>query len=520
MSVRRNVAYLVITLVLVFGAFLATILGNHEPVLGLDLQGGTSVVLSPVGKFKQDTLDVAIDIIRNRVDTFGTLEPEISRQGSDIVIDLPGVKDRDKAIALVGKTAELRFRPVISPVPSLAQQEKAIASTTTTTTPAGATPSTTTPQPTTAEAKAAILACDDAKVQTLIEIPTTSRGSDVRNACVVLPQKPGGKDATRYYLGKAGLTGKGTVDTAKAEFVSGQGWTVKMDLTGSGSSKWDALAQQQFHKQVAIVLDGLVQSAPTIQPNDQSFTSFGGTAVISGSFTQDEAENLAKLIRFGALPVTLKQVNVENVSPTLGNDQLHAGILAGIIGLALVAIYMLVFYRLLGLVVIAGILLSGMALYSLIAWVLPDLLNITIVLSLAGVTGIIVSVGVTVDSYIVYFERMKDELRAGATVRSCVDRSFTRSFRTIVAADLVSLIGAVVLYVLAIGSVRGFALFLAISTILDLFVAYFFMHPVVSLMARRSRLVKMKGIGLEAGLDAPHHEPAAPSERPKAGVSS
>jgi len=119
------------------------------------------------------------------------------------------------------------------------------------------------------------------------------------------------------------------------------------------------------------------------------------------------------------------------------------------------------------------------------------------------VTGIIVSVGITVDSYIVYFERMKDELRAGATVRSCVDRSFTRAFRTIVAADLVSLIGALVLYVLAIGSVRGFALFLMISTILDLFVAYFFMHPLVSIMARRSSLVSMPGVGIAAGLDAP-----------------
>jgi preprotein translocase subunit SecD len=501
MNVRRNVIFLVVTLVVVVGTFLYTVQAGHEPVLGLDLQGGTSVVLSPVGKYKQDTLDVAIDIIRNRVDTFGTLEPEITRQGSDIVIDLPGVKDRDKAIALVGKTAELRFRPVIQSLPSEAAQAKAAS--TTTTTAAGATTTTTTPPPSEAETKAAVAACDDAKLATAQEIPTTGRAGDKRNVCVVLPDKPGGKNATRYYLGKAALTGKGTVDTAKAEFQPGQGWTVKMDLTDSGSSKWDALAQQQFHKQVAIVLDGLVQSAPTIQPSDAAFTSFGGTAVISGNFTQDEADNLAKLIRFGALPVTLKQVNVENVSPTLGNDQLHAGILAGIIGLALVALYMLVFYRLLGLVVIAGIALSGMALYTLIAWILPEVLGITIVLSLAGVTGIIVSVGVTVDSYVVYYERMKDEVRAGATVRSCVDRSFTRSFRTIVAADLVSLIGAVVLYALAIGSVRGFALFLAISTILDLFVAYFFMHPLVSLLARREHLVRMKGVGIAAGLDAP-----------------
>jgi preprotein translocase subunit SecD len=273
-----------------------------------------------------------------------------------------------------------------------------------------------------------------------------------------------------------------------------------MDLTDSGSAKWDQLAQEQFHKQVAITLDSIVQSAPTIQPNDPSFTSFGGTAVISGSFDQGEAEDLAKLINYGALPVQLKKISVENVSPTLGQDQLDAGIIAGIIGLALVALYMLFYYRLLGLVVIAGLALSGAALYVVIVYLGE---SIGLALTLAGVTGIIVSVGITVDSYIVYFERLKDEVRGGSTVRACVDRAFTRSFRTILAADLVSLIGAAVLYWLAIGSVRGFALFLGISTILDLLVAYFFMHPIVSLMARNPELVRMRGVGIAAGLDAP-----------------
>src|SRR5207249_709759 len=189
--------------------------------------------------------------------------------------------------------------------------------------------------------------------------------------------------------------------------------------------------------------------------------------------------------------------------PTLGDDQLAAGIAAGVLGLALVAVYMLFYYRLLGLVVIAGVALSGAALYSLIAWVLPEIFEVTIVLSLAGVTGVIVSVGITVDSYIVYYERLKDEVRAGASIRSCVDRAFSRSFRTILAADLVSLIGAVVLYLLAIGSVRGFALFLGLSTVLDLLVAYFFMHPLVSLMSRNPELVRMRGVGIAAGLDAP-----------------
>ena len=498
---RRNITFLIITLVLIGGTFLATLASGNAPVLGLDLQGGVSVVLSPVGKFKPEALDVAVDIIRTRVDGLGVAEPEISRQGNDIVVDLPGVKDRAKAERLVGQTAELRFRPVIGAnLASEAAQAKA--ATTTTTTAPGATTATTAPPATDAEAKAAIASCDNAKVGALTTIPTTSRVGDQRDVCVVLPDKPGGKNAPRYYLGKAGLTGK-AVSSAKSEFISGQGWTVKMNLTDKGSSQWDALAQQQFHKQVAIVLDGLVQSAPQIQPSDAAFTSFGGTAVISGHFTGGEAGDLAKLINYGALPVQLKKVNVENVSPTLGQDQLDAGIAAGIIGLVLVALYMLVFYRLLGLVVIVGILLSGMALYSLITWILPELFGIQIVLTLAGVTGIIVSVGVTVDSYIVYYERMKDEVRGGATVRSCVDRSFTRAFRTIVAADLVSLIGAVVLYVLAIGSVRGFALFLGISTILDLLVAYFFMHPLVSIMARRPKLVTMPGVGIAAALDSP-----------------
>ena len=533
---RRNVIFLVGSVVIVVGALIATLASGSTPVLGLDLRGGVSVVLSPVGNYKPEALDVAIDVIRNRVDSLGALEPEISRQGNDIVVDLPGVKDRCKAQRIIGQTAELRFRPVlIAGLPPV----KAPA-TTTTTAPAGATTTTTTEPPTTTTiepppttttaptnqgaataadecgsagagntavsskneaANAAVASCDPNQVAALEKIPTTSREDDKRKACVVLPDKPGGPKASRYYLGPAGLTGK-VVSSAKAEFISSQGWTVKMDLTDAGSSKWDKLANEQFHKQVAITLDSIVQSAPQIQPDQQAFSSFDGTAVISGSFSESDAKDLAKLITYGALPVRLKQISVENVSPSLGQDQLDAGIAAGLLGLALVALYMLFYYRLLGLVVIAGLALSGAALYALISWVLPELFGIQIVLTLAGVTGIIVSVGITVDSYIVYYERLKDEVRAGSSVRACVDRAFTRSFRTILAADLVSLIGAVVLYVLAIGSVRGFALYLGLSTILDLFVAYFFMHPLVSIMARNPELVRMRGVGIAAGLDA------------------
>jgi preprotein translocase subunit SecD len=186
------------------------------------------------------------------------------------------------------------------------------------------------------------------------------------------------------------------------------------------------------------------------------------------------------------------------VSPTLGNDQLRAGIAAGLIGLALVALYMLLYYRLLGLVVVLGLGLTAAAMYSLVCYLGA---TIGLTLTIAGVTGLIVSVGVTVDSYVVYFERLKDEVRTGKTVRSSVDRGFTRSWRTILAADIVSLIGAATLYWLAIGSVRGFALFLGLSTLVDMIVAYFFMHPLVSILARRRALVRAPKVGIAAGLD-------------------
>ena len=282
-----------------------------------------------------------------------------------------------------------------------------------------------------------------------------------------------------------------------------------VDLTDKGSAQWDTLAQQQFHQQVAIVLDGIVQSAPTIQPDDSAFTSFGGTAEISGSFTGGEASDLAKLINYGvaagAAQEGERRERVADAGP--GPARTPASRPASSASL-LVAIYMLVFYRLLGVVVIAGHRRERRPAVRAHhvgrrRWVIGALGGSgKPVLTLAGVTGIIVSVGITVDSYVVYYERMKDELRAGATVRSCVDRSFTRSFRTIVAADLVSLIGAGVLFFLAIGSVKGFAFYLGLSTILDLFVAYFFMHPLVSLMARRPELVRMPGVGIAAGLDA------------------
>ena len=506
MTTRRLRAKLFGFLAVVAVLVIATLLSGNAPLLGLDLQGGISVVLEPVGKVKPGSLDVAVDIIRSRVDSLGVAEPEISRQGGNIVVDLPGVDNRDKARRLVGQTAELRFRPVLAILPP----EGAKVTTPTTTAPAdGSTTATTLPAED-AAAQVVIASCDTTAIGALTKIPTTTRIDDVRDKCVVLPLRAtaDNKNPGRLLLGPTELTGK-EVDKAKREFRQGQGYAVAMNLTGDGLDKFNALAARSFGQtsprdQVAIALDGIVQSNPAFQtPN------FDGAVQISGNFTSTEASDLAKLINYGSLPVQLQELTVQNVSPTLGKDQLRAGIIAGIVGLVLVSLYMLVYYRILGLVVISGILLSGALLMVVVtSFVGEGILGFLggsgrPVLTLAGVTGLIVSIGVTVDSYVGYCERLKDEVRSGRTVRTSADRGFTRSFRTIVAADLVSFLGAAILFLVAVGSVRGFAFFLGLSTLLDLVISYFYMHPLVSLMSRRTMLVRTKPFGIAAGLDAP-----------------
>jgi preprotein translocase subunit SecD len=477
--VRKYWAYLLGSVAVVVIALAATLIVGNEPVLGLDLQGGISVRLFPAGNFSSSSLDTAKNIIDRRVNGLGVSDAEVTREGNNIVIDLPGVKDRDKAKRLVGRTAELNFRPVLAELPAEAK---------------GAPPADD-------ATKAAVAACDPSAIPNPQALPNTAAAEDKPDTCVVLPGRKQEQRAVRYFLGPAALTGKDT-SGAKSRFIQGQGYGVDLSLKDSGRTRFNQLAQESFPKQppqnsVAIVLDGVVQSAPRFnEPN------FPGDVTISGSFTQGESGDLANILQYGALPVKFdeKQQTVESVSPTLGSDQLKSGIAAGLVGLALVAIYMLLFYRLLGVVVLLGLFLSAGATYALVAYLSNSGFNLT--LTLAGVTGLIVSVGITVDSYVVYFERLKDEVRSGKTVRSSVDRGFSRAFRTILAADLVSLIGAGALYVLASGSVKGFAFFLGVSTILDLLVSYFFMHPLVVILARRRQLVRVPVVGIASGLDA------------------
>jgi preprotein translocase subunit SecD len=502
---RKHVVRLVLSILVVLVPLGIVVATDTSPELGLDLQGGISVVLAPVKTAKADALEKAVEIIRNRVDALGVAEPDVSQQGENIVIDLPGVENQDRARELVGTTAELRFRPVLQTIPP----EGAI--TTPTTAPGATTTSgpggvTTTAGGTTNTTKQGGVVSGQAATTTTAPAttPTTTPAAepicpaktstvDDPKAIVVLPYREGDEQnkGVRLCMGPAELTGE-AVKTAKAQFDAQ--WKVNVSFTKKGLDEFNVLAAKYFQRQVAIVLDGVVQSAPSI--NAQRFDT---GAEISGNFTEDEARDLALVLRYGALPVELEERQVQAISPTLGRDQLRSGVAAGLFGLGLVMLYMLLYYRMLGLVIWTGLVLAAGALYVMASW-LSQAIGLT--LTLAGVTGIIVSVGITVDSYVVYFERLKDEVRSGKTIRSSLDRGFARSFRTILAADLVSLIGAGLLYALAVGSVRGFAFFLGLSTVLDILVAYFFMHPLVSIIGRNPRFAQAGWLGVASGLDA------------------
>jgi preprotein translocase subunit SecD len=524
--VRRKIWLPLVFIVLVaIGGLAATLISGNSPELGLDLQGGVSVVLEPTSEASSDALGQSVEIIRDRVDALGVAEPEITRQGDAIVVQLPGVKNRDRALELVGQTAELRFRPVLQDLTGsevIEPDENASTTTTTnpegggttTTTAGGATtttapdenaaglplgesagaaqePTTTTTAPQTTTTTAPGEPAESGPVQ------LTSRQDDKADATVTLQGKDG---EGVYQLGPALATGQ-IVSSARAEIPQGQ-WIVALSMKGGadGIDKFNEIAAQCNPPsaicptgRLAIVLDSVVQSAPTI--NEPSYSK--DDISISGSFSEGEAKDLALVLRYGSLPVELERQSVQTVSASLGEDSLRAGIIAGIVGLVLVALYMLLYYRALGLVMIIGVGISGALLYSIVSW-LGETRGLA--LTLAGVTGIIVSIGVTVDSYVVFFERLKDEVKAGRTLRTSTERAFKRAFRTILAADISSFLGAAVLWWLTVGSVRGFAFFLGLSTVLDVIVAWFFTRPTVMLLSRNRFFTEMPGFGVARGL--------------------
>jgi len=562
---------LILTVVVAYGLLIATVLSGRSPKLGLDLQGGISVNLQPVrnGKVvndvKPEQLDESIAIIRKRVDALGVAEPEVSRQGNTITVQLPGAKNQQQVLDVVGKTAELRFRPVlqtVGQVPTGAKKTKAKkeleklrkelklpdgvfavqvaqdeqakqpATTPPTSTPAtiDATPSTTAasapattagpgttadptagnggkksfvqkdgttttvpPASTTTTVKPVALnqyGVDvyDPKFAQLYQLEqqlstqTTKTADDKADAEVTLV----GRDGTVFKLGPTQLTGT-AVETAQAGLDQSGQWTVNPVFRkgAKGIDLFNKVAAQCYNGaptcpaaapnkgQLAIVLDSQVLSAPSI--NEPTFER--DRIQISGDFSEAEAKSLAVALRFGSLPIELKAQQAETVSATLGKGALKAGIIAGLIGLLAVALFLLLYYRMLGLATVGALTISASLL-----WVIMANLNATV--TLAGIVGIVVSIGISLDSSVVFFESLKEDVRNGASLRSSVDRSFSSAYATIVKADISSLIGAVVLYWLSIGPVRGFAFYLGVATVLDLVASYFFTRPAVTLMAR------------------------------------
>jgi preprotein translocase subunit SecD len=498
----KNKRSLWVSLLVVVGvaviALSATLAAGWSPKLGLDLDGGLAVVYQTHRPVNQAELSDIVTILGERVNA-GTSGATVSSQGKNqISVSIPGEKNTQKVLATLGNTAQLLFRPALCYAPSFSVSK-------------GAKPSTG-PLPTcssTTQLTAANLAVtpDSSNVNgytyntnladdsSFASYPSTTSLNDNKGDTVLLPGGAGGTG--RYVLGPAELTGT-AVHSASAQLNSGQ-WAVNLNLTSSGSAAWDALSKQQFHQIIGIDLDGQVISAPITQPTQASWSSFNGSVQISGSFTENQAKTLATELNYGALPVKLDRLTVQTVSPSLGKSSLQAGLISGLAGLLLVLLYIVFYYRILGLVVLSGLAVTGALLWAIVS-LLGQSFNVTI--DLAGVIGIIVSIGITVDSYIVYFERLKDEARAGRTIRTSVDRGFASAFRTVLAADAVSLLGAIVLYELSVGDVQGFALFLGISTLLDIIVTYFFTRPFVILLGRSRTGSDARSISMASGLGA------------------
>jgi preprotein translocase subunit SecD len=519
---------------------------NNKPLLGLDLQGGISAVLQPIhpDQVSKSQVSVAKEIIRNRVDGLGVAEPDIVAQGKSVVVQLPGVKDPDKAKQVIGTTAKMEFRPVMqqpvaAPAPSAgaatgsstapspsstpaspatATSAPAAPGSTTATTgavqqrslgstggagvdPAAAgspqafsqggggttTPSTTAPPATTAPAGSApTTTAAPANPATVappsLETPNpcTAYATQVPSGGVVLPDASG---TQCYILGPIGFEGE-ALSTAQAALANGE-WVVNVTVKGSKQGVANQHMNACFsHTTVcptgmsAIILDNKVLSAPVVQAQDLASNPNGFQ--ISGSFTHSSASELALQLRYGSLPVQFKPATFQQVSATLGQSSLHAGLIAGIVGLAAVALYMLIFYRLLGLVAILSLATGAGLLWAIIAYLGE---HSGLALTLAGITGIIVSIGVAVDSNVVFYEHLREDMAKGRTLRGTVKQSFREAWKTIVAADVVSLIAAAILYFLTVGSVRGFAFYLGLSTILDLVASWFFMRPLAFIMA-------------------------------------
>jgi len=544
--IRRRLWWSLLAVVVVAVGLLGVNLGlGNQPVLGLDLQGGVSVILRPESGASDADLVVIRDLIREELETRGIAEPDVRVEGSNIIVDLPGVKDQQEALDAVDVAGIVSFRPVFGCAPAPGTADPAA----TTTTTGGSTPATTVPgttggetttvTPTSTPVTASGFAgsarprttptttpddepgtTDAAPATTTVPPSASADGAPTTTVAAPVPPVPPevtGQEVLRSLDGEQCLVGPsgggGEIfarNSSSVEFGGGEGWLVVADLSGGGEVAWNAIALQCFNgtsqcpsRRLAIVLDDVIQSSPTVNA-----PTFSGSVSISG-MDETGARSLARVIDRGAFPVRVEPATVQTVSPTLGRDSLNASVLAGLVGVAFVLVMLVVFYRYLTLLVLAGMAVWGVLIYSISA-VISETTNYA--LTLAGVTGIIVSIGMTVDSYVIYFERLKDEVRHGRTLRNSATRAFQATWRTILAANLVSAIGAAVLFVLSVGSVRGFALYLGVTTVCDVIVLWFFTRPAVILFAGTGWLDRRNTFGLAGGAGdvVPEPEGATP----------
>lgn len=532
---------------------------TRTPRLGLDLQGGTTVTLTARtesgGPPTKESLEQARQIINDRVNGLGVAEAEVVTEGADrIVISVPG--ESGQQAKQLGQTALLRFRPVKAgpfPVTPAAVTPSGSATPTATVT---ATPTATPPPSTTAQASpTGTPSAQGRPVPPLAAAPTTTPGSSTptatakpsatATATATAPANPAdlypgttpeeaaklaaldcskqatggstdkatdviaacGQDGTyKLLLAPSIIEGTEIKDAAPVLDTQGLGgWQISLDFKSKGQATWAdytskhnvTVTPNDIANKVAFVLDGRVVSYPEIQG------TINGTTSITGDFNQDSATDLANALKYGALPLTFQQSEALTVSPTLGSDQLKAGFLAGGIGLALVVLYSLLYYRALGLVTIASLAISGVLTYACLV-ILGRQIGFT--LTLAGIAGFIVAVGITADSFVVFFERLKDEVREGRSMRSGVPRAWVRARRTILSADAVSFLAAAILYYLAAGAVKGFAFTLGLSTILDLVIVFLFTHPLVSIASRSKTFssARFSGLGAAQQVAAEH----------------
>ncbi len=512
MNRRKLWTTMLLTLVIAWGSFITLRIVDLSPKLGLDLQGGFSVLLTAPEGTDGEVLDKAVEIMRDRIETLGAVqEPEISVQGDrSIQVQLPGVQDRDRALQAVGTTGELSFRPVlaISPI-SPAFTDGTLPppiDLTTTTVPSGDDATTTTSADSTTTTT----------TTTTTVPPTPPPNIDPETGLTIVDDIAAtaylsGEDGLIYKVGPAFLTGSEIVD-AQAGFSGGfgsSGFVVDPEFTSEGGASFEeATAQLSLftmgdpRRQLAIVVDGVVFSAPQIAADVAPGEGLPPDTVVitigASENAEVEAQDLATILRYGALPTVFERENVDSVSATLGGDSLRAGLVAGLGGLTLVALALLIYYRGLGLIAVFGLSVFG-SLLMLAITLLSEFQGTT--LTLAGVTGIIVSIGITADSYIVFFERVKEEYRRGRPLRGAIDTGFQKAFHTILTADAVTLLGAALLWILAIGPVKGFAVTLGIATVIDVIVAYFFTRPAAMLMVR-SRLGEGRGFTIRSAMGA------------------